>query len=325
MRFHSLTALSVAIAVLCIVFALFTVQAQTYIQYKIQVNSDNSVSWAITQVSDINGAMDTWESFQQRVASLIEAASNLTKREMSLDPNSLQISTLVSTNQSKTIVYLFTWENFSVTVNGGITFGDVFLVNGFFNQLYGDGGLQISYPSTYAVQSVFPAPDEVDNSTLTLKWLGTQFFVNERPSITLKNASPTPSASLSPSPNSAAGSDGWQLYALIGIILAVAVISSIGFYTARFRKRKSELTEAMKFASFPAAQSEEQKIVKILQSNGGSALQSAITEQSKFSKAKTSQLLSALERKGVVTRYKRGRDKIVTLAEQGKGNNHEAR
>jgi uncharacterized membrane protein len=66
-------------------------------------------------------------------------------------------------------------------------------------------------------------------------------------------------------------------------------------------------------------ETEEDKILKSLRLHGGSQFQSAITESCRFSKAKTSQLLSALEKKGLVTRYKKGRDKIVTLTEQGKG------
>ncbi len=318
MRIRS-TALCVMFAVLFLLTPSLTVQAQTYIQYKVQINSDGSASWTITQVSDINGTMDTWEGFQQKVASLIDAAASQTQREMGLDPNSLQLSTVVSTNQSKTVVYLFTWQNFSVTTNGDITFGDVFLVNGFFNKLYGDGGLQISYPTNYAVKSVFPAPDERDDSARTLEWLGTQLFVNGKPGIRITSASVTPSTSPSPTPNQAAGGSEWQLYAIIGVASAVVAASLGGFYLARRRKRKEALTESVKVADFPAIESEEQKIVKILQSSGGSAFQSAITEQTRFSKAKTSQLLSALEKKGVVTRYKKGRDKIVTLAERGKG------
>jgi uncharacterized membrane protein len=323
MRLHFPIALCIMFAVFFLLTPLLIVQAQTYIQYKVQINIGGSASWTITQVSDINGTVDTWEGFQQKVGSLINAAANQTQREMSLDPNSLQISTVISTNQSKTVAYLFTWQNFSVIQNGEITFGDVFHVNNFFNNLYGDGGLQISYPETYALKSVFPAPDERDNSTQTLEWLGTQLFVNEKPSITLTSLSATPSPS--PTSNQAADGSEWQLYAIISIASAVAAASLVGVFMARRRKRKSELTEAAKFAEFPAIESEEQKIVKILQANGGSAFQSAITEQSRFSKAKTSQLLTALEKKGIVTRYKKGRDKIVTLAERGKVDNHETR
>ena len=65
--------------------------------------------------------------------------------------------------------------------------------------------------------------------------------------------------------------------------------------------------------------SEEDKVLKLLKSYGGSMRQSEITEQCRFSKAKTSQLLTALEKKGSITRYKSGRDKIVTLKERVKG------
>ena len=47
--------------------------------------------------------------------------------------------------------------------------------------------------------------------------------------------------------------------------------------------------------------------------------QSDITRLCRFSKAKTSQLLAALEKKGDITRYKKGRDKIVNLTKTGKG------
>jgi uncharacterized membrane protein len=69
----------------------------------------------------------------------------------------------------------------------------------------------------------------------------------------------------------------------------------------------------------PLIESDEEKIIKIIRSSGGKVRQSTITEQCRFSKAKTSQLLAALEQKGIITRYKKGRDKIVTLNERVKG------
>jgi uncharacterized membrane protein len=58
--------------------------------------------------------------------------------------------------------------------------------------------------------------------------------------------------------------------------------------------------------------------VKLIKSSGGTLHQSAITDQFGFSKAKTSQLLAVLERKGIIRRYKKGRDKIVVLVEERK-------
>jgi uncharacterized membrane protein len=229
---------------------------------------------------------------------------------MSLDPDSPQISTTISSNESKITEYVFVWFNFSTVQNASLTFGDAFSVDGFFNQLYGDGALQITYPSSYTLKSVSPAPDERSDSTRTLGWLGTQFFINGNPRIELSATAPPTS---SPTPNPTASDTGWQLPVLIGAGSAAAVAAfAVGFIVRRRRRKTVSPAEA------PLIESEEQKIVKILQSNGGTMLQSAVTEQSRFSKAKASQLLSALEEKGVVRRYKKGRDKIVTLANRGK-------
>jgi uncharacterized membrane protein len=285
------------------------VQAQTtYTQYKIQLNSDGSAAWTIIQVSGLNGTVDTWADFQQKVTTLVTAAANQTQRPMSADNDTFQTSTTITSSDSKTTEYMFTWLNFSKTENGQLTVGDVFSVSGFFNQLYGDGALQINYPSNCTLKSVFPTPDERDDSTQTLQWLGTQFFVAEKPSIILV------------AQNQASVNSGQQPYLLIGsvsVVVAAAAIVSWFFLANRRRKQSSkELTGA---STVTLLETEEEKVIKVLRSNGGSAYQSAITEQCRFSKAKTSQLLTALEAKGVVRRYKKGRDKIVNLNEQAKG------
>lgn len=308
MRLRVSVTVCIFCALLILNMNLFGAQAQNYVQYKIQLGTDGKAVWTVTQVTAINGPVDTLTDFQQKVASLIDAATNQTKRAMSLDPNSLVISTSSSSNESKIVEYMFTWLNFSVIQNTIVTFGDVFSVSNFFNQLYGDGALVISYPSTYTIKSVAPAPDVSNNSSQTLEWLGTQFFVNGSPHIELTAFSP---------PTTSNGNN-WELPVLIGVASAAVATALAGGFMLRRRKRKTvEAAEMHKLAeSF--IESEEQKIVNIIQSNGGTMLQSAVTEQSRFSKAKASQLLSALEKKGIVRRYKKGRDKIVTLAERGK-------
>jgi uncharacterized membrane protein len=301
---------------LLLAMPLSKVHAQDYVQYRVEINIDCSASWIITQASDLNGTIDTWKSFQQRIENLIGTAANLTQREMSIDPNSLQMNTIWET-QSQTTEYQFTWLNFSTIQDGRIIFGDIFRFGDFFGQLYGNGELQISYPSPFSVLSASPQPNGGNTSPQTLDWLGTLFFVNGNPNIVLAMSSSSPS----PTPNQTTDSTGWQLYGLIALGLAVAIAASItGVYVVKRRKHKTnEPSKTLPNINRPVIETEEEKIVKVIQASGGSAYQSAITEKCRFSKAKTSQLLTALEKKGVVTRYKRGRDKIVTLVEQGKG------
>ncbi len=184
----------------------------------------------------------------------------------------------------------------------------MFSVNNFFAQLYGDAALQISYPSTFSVKSVTPTPYQRDDSDQMLDWARTQDLVNGKTSIILTSAPANQNSTL----------NGWQQYAIIGIIVAVGVgLSAVGFY--RFKQRKvSKSAATVISAESSEAETEESKILKLLKSSGGGMRQSAIVEQCRFSKAKTSQLLGGLEKKGSVTRYKKGRDKIVNLTERVK-------
>jgi uncharacterized membrane protein len=306
--------------VLCLIVIMtpiYGAQSQAnVVQYNIVLNGDGSASWTITQVTSINSTTDTWNGFMQRALSLVATAAVQTGREMAVDNGSFEMSTTnFQDSQSKTTEYLFTWLHFSIMQSASLTFGDVFRVNNFFGQLYGDGTLQVAYPPTYVVQSVSPSPNQQNDSQHVLKWLGTQFFVNGNPYITLTLSSSSPTSGQTKS------NTGWQLYVLIGASVAAAFSAFLaGFYVVRRRRKKtSDLAEAVALAYASVLESEEQKVLKVIRSRGGSMFQSAITEECSFSKAKTSQLLSALERKDVVRRYKKGRDKIVTLVEHGKG------
>jgi len=300
-------AVLVAMTLLLILAPCGRVQSQTtYIQYKVVLSSDGSAFWIITQVSGVNGVVDSWNGFQQKANTLVSSAENQTHRTMYVDNSSFQISTYVTSNESKTTQYTFTWFNFSRVDKGQLIVGDIFGAPDFFNNLYGDGALQIKYPVNYTLQSVTPTPDENDNSTQTLQWLGTQFFVDANPNLTLsaQNYSPT---------------TGQPPYLVLGSVAVVAIVAGFAGWFFLFNKRKKQAVTAAAAAPVTLLETEEEKVVRALRSSGGSAYQSAIKEQCRFSKAKTSQLLSSLETKGVVRRVKKGRDKIVNLIEPTKG------
>jgi len=107
---------------------------------------------------------------------------------------------------------------------------------------------------------------------------------------------------------------------IIATLVTIAIGFSVGFYLFRHHRKKATV-KVPEIPSIPGMESAEEKIVKMLQSSGGSMFQSAITDKCKFSKAKTSQLLTVLEQKGIVRRFKKGRDKIVTLVQQDKSEN----
>src|SRR3972149_3072867 len=278
---------------------------QSVIQYTLQINSDNSATWRITQVADINASIDSLSDFQQRILALVDAAQNETQREMTLNEDSLQmVTTIFWETQSKTIEYTFKWENFSITQNSMILFGDVVRVANFFSQLYGDGRLLITYPPTYVISSVSPTPNNQNSTLQTLEWHRTQDFINGTPNIVLQGVI------------SSQNVGDWQQYIVIALGSVTIIAGALtGFYVFRRRNRKKKATQINTFSDAGQMDSGEEEIIKVLRSSGGNLNQSKIAERCRFSKAKTSQLLSALEQRGVVRRYKKGRDKIVTLNE----------
>ncbi len=306
MKLRRLFAFCAVSALLLLFMPIYDARCDSYVEYKVQINGDNSADWTITRVSSISTSVDVID-FQERVAMLVDAVANETRREMAVDEDSLQMTDEISwETQSRKTVFAFAWQNFSISEDGRLMFGDVFRGADFFGQLYGDGALQINYPSTYVVVSVSPRPDERDDAVQMLKWLGTEYFINGEPEVILDNSQ-------------SAGGDWWQQYRVVaGLAVAVAAFI-VGIYILRHRKSKAIAPKKAALAGAALVESDEEKIIKLVRSSGGKMRQSAITEQCRFSKAKTSQLLAALEHKRVITRYKRGRDKIVTLNEQATG------
>ena len=278
-------------------------QVQTCIQYNVQINPDGSAAWTITQVSTINGTVDTWADFQQKVTDLVNASMNQTHRPMAVDNTNYQMSTTINSGDSKTAEYAFKWLNFSSVNKNQLTAGDVFNLTGFFNLLYGDGELDLIYPQNYTVTSVSPLPDAESNGTQTLQWLGTQFFAAEQPNIIF-----TRQTSVTVNPDQ-------PPYLLISSALALTVAAIVmgRFFVSHQRQKQKIIGIATIPVRNNVVETEEEKVIKLLQSKGGSMYQADITEECKFSKAKTSLLLSTLEKKGRVRRVKKGRDKIVNI------------
>lgn len=288
------------------------VYGENRVEYTIQINSDGSAAWIIKQTGiNITASTDTFVEFTNRIMLLVEAAKNKTGREMTANEDTLSMTFTSIPDSSYDIVeYRFYWENFSKIENVSIVIGDVFQVQDFFLQLYGDGEVYMTYPSEYIVEElVSPTPSQRNDSLQILGWPGTEDFDNGGVSIILREKSVSSGFFEVLGP---------YAFPIVGLVVLASGFS-IGFYMYRRRKQKeTKIVEMPEFPSPFGVESDEEKTVKLLKSSGGSLYQSAITDRCGFSRAKTSQLLAVLEGKGIVRRYKKGRDKIVVLIEQDK-------
>jgi len=292
-----------------LIFIAFQLQCQLaqgayQLEYTIEVYADGSAMWFIEQKGI--GIQPSFETFCQKVDLILEKAMVKTSRNMAAKG----LSMMANLSGSYSVIrYMFLWENFSVVVeNSCIKVGDIFEVENFFDNLYGDGSVYIKYPQQYVVESVSPTPHEQDNSSRILKWYGIEDFKIGEPKIVLKEKS------------AASGFlDIISKNAILIVSILVICGGSIGLYYLKFRRKKEKAPEVLEAPKPLGIEDDEEKIINLLRSAGGSLYQSAITEQCGFSRSKTSKLLKAMEDKGKIKREEKGREKIVTLLEEVKG------
>ena len=115
MRNYRLTAcLTICTLLLLLLLTVYGATAQNYFEYKVQIEAMVQQTWTITQFSNANATVETFDSFQQKVFDLVDSAANLTAhREMAVDENSTSNQHYVS-SESKTTEYSFAWQNFSI-------------------------------------------------------------------------------------------------------------------------------------------------------------------------------------------------------------------
>jgi uncharacterized membrane protein len=265
------------------------------VEYTVTIHNDGSASWIIVQVIDINAPSDDWWTFKNKVMSLVNEAQNITGRKMTAD--GWTITQLFSPETSiKKVRYEFSWSGFANYSDSQIVVGDVFQVSGFFDKLYGDGALYMIYPSERSVKEALPKPDGTYASIQMLKWISAKDFCAHAPKIVLISSLPQQQVS-------------YTSQLMILTLIVVAVPSTL-FIFLKVRKRGQRV---IRQPVYGVLEGDEEKILKLIEASGGRIYQSIIVKECGFSKAKTSQILTTLEKKGVLRRVRKGRSKIVIL------------
>ncbi|UCH32428.1 MAG: hypothetical protein JSV05_03350 [Candidatus Bathyarchaeota archaeon] len=270
-----------------------TVKCEIPLEYAIEVGSDGLAKWTI-QCSSV---LQSFETFISNVQSLVSEARIETGRNMS----AARFAMTTNVSGSYTIVkYQFQWTMFAINETDRIKIGDVFEVAGLF--LFGEGIVNIVHPAGYTVESVVPKEHEA--STLTLTWWGIADFKSGEPKITLVQKKPLTFLELLQQ----------NIFSVIGIIVLVGAGSgSLYFFRTKKHRKEIEKAGSQRLMEAIGAEGDEERIVSLLRNAGGQLRQSAIANQCRFSKSKTSILLSKMEGEGKVKRIERGRQKIVAL------------
>lgn len=291
---------------------------------EVEALSNGSAVWSVTVRTRLNSTerVEEYEAFQRRfrdntsrylnpfsrrMTGVVSAASGETGREM--EARGFRASTGVQEVPRRWgyVTYGFLWTGFAEETEGGLLVGDV-LQGGFY---LSDGDrLEIHAPEGYSVVEVSPEPDE--RAVGAVQWTGREDFGDDEPSVELRESE---DGGATPSSTSVAA------------LVALALLGVVAYAAVRRRDRADEAGEGVRSAaaddedgadgggSPPVADSE--RVVELLESNGGRMRQASIGEELGWSDSKTSRMLGKMEDEGEVEKLRMGRENVVDLRKGG--------
>ena len=289
---------------------------------------------------------DLYRNFVSRSEALTAISRNATGRPMAATSFDRDAYTNVtaSFDDRGTIALSFTWTHFARTDGERVVVSDVFGEN-----FYIGPDQSIVFVSGEGLQfaTVDPAPtSQTQPDSLTqsqsVTWEGEQQFAQQRPYLELEPRSTattaaggsgaegdtqSPQTTTAPLPS---GTDNPMVWIVGAVILVLGVGSAIAYRngsvslpgdtasTASDTDTTSETAASATDSQTPIPDeellSDSDRVVKLLESNGGRMKQVNIVEETDWSKSKVSMLLSDMEEDGEISKLRVGRENIISLA-----------
>ena len=268
-----------------------------------------------------------YRNFVEDAAALTRLGTNETGRQMAA--RNFRRSAGVEPAQSRGTVGLsFLWTNFSQVYAERVVVSDVF-EGGFY---IGAGqSLVFQHDTSLAFGTVRPTPDSQSTpgalaESRSITYRGEQSFGDSRPYVelgpppaTAETATPTVSAA-----NAVPGEGMWQLAVLLAVVAlgavavaawrsgaAAAVLGSDDGGGTTDTSPEPTPDTAVKEAELL---SDDDRVIKLLEENGGRMKQVDIVKTTEWSKSKVSMLLSDMEDEGHISKLRVGRENIISLA-----------
>ena len=298
-------------------------------RYTLEGENDSA---AFGRLADRFKAYETDNGFSVDVfRAVVSRVSGETGREMAIRDDLRTARQVDHGNNSTGVLTLqFTWTNFTQVTN------ETLVVDSFRGSWFGDlragQTLTIRPPEGYDTQNVQPAHSTVGGA---YRWVGPQEF---------QRGQPVAEFSVSGPGNSLPFSDATMV--LLGVGSAVLLLGGI-FAWAYVRRQPGGLGDdesgdtpaggeqvstdgaaagaAARGASGdggdatvdPELLSDEERVERLLGEHGGRMKQSKIVEETRWSTAKVSQLLSAMDEDGRIEKLRIGRENLISLPGEG--------
>lgn len=282
---------------------------------------------------------DTFRSFRTRARNLLSFARNATGRNMTAQAFDRR-AYINELGQTRGVVELsFIWTELARSNATRVRVGDVF-----------EGGMYIAQGQRLEFRrgpsleflDVQPPPDSMANQdSLTrsesVTWTGERQFADQRPVAVFAVRNRSGGGSGSATGGGVSGGDGASAgagtvpIAVGGVVVVLAVLGGLAWYRVRGPVGEGSATTDRVSAPHadhrsaggsggPATVSEadllsdEDRVLRLLQENGGRMKQVDIVDETEWSKSKVSMLLSEMEDQDQISKLRLGRENVISVA-----------
>jgi len=311
--------------------------------FRVTLYENGSATWAMVHYQPLETENDTeqfrayatnfeenetelYRDFVTDAEALTRIGTNKTDRRMTA--SNFERSAGVEPSQQRGAVRMsFRWENFSQVYAQRVVVSDVF-DDGFYlgesQRMVFDHDTSMEFAAARPTPSSTSDPDSLRSSG-SVTYFGEQSFASSRPYIEL--AQPEPQGTATPNTTvvaNTAGESMWQ-FALVLAVLALGAVAAAAWRsgaagavlgndddgTATASETDSTSGTAVEE---PELLNDDDRVIKLLEENGGRMKQVDIVETTEWSKSKVSMLLSDMEENGDISKLRVGRENIISLA-----------
>lgn len=313
--------------------ARWTIQIRTRLDTDEQVNE-----YTAFQAQFRNDTAQYLGPFRERMQGVVSNAANATGREMRATNFTASSRIQEVPRRWGIVTYEFTWTNFAGQKSETLVVGDIFQ-GGWF--ITANDTLQIEAPAGYNITRVEPGPASQDGGVVT--WVGREDFADKRPRVEFslatnqKATTEGSDTSTQSSPTTGAGTPFGKDYleAVLGIV-GFGIVGLIAFTVYRRRdgvgdteqpvtvdteKKPATMTptatdqeaRSEDSATATAVMTDKERVLNLLDADGGRMRQTAIAEEFDWSASKTSRVIGKMADEGSVEKLQLGRENLVAL------------
>jgi hypothetical protein len=292
------------------------------ISYRVRLDDANTTEAFEDLRADVRENPENYtDDFRRRLSGTADSAENVTGREMAIRNVTVTAETRQLPQEYGVITYRFEWTNFAAVEGDRIRAGAA--VEGLF--LDESTTLLFTWPDTHRVERVTPR-ESADVGSDRVSWSGPLEFAGGEPALVLTSA---PTETETTTSTAASGDDPPLVAVVLALLLAVGVVVSYahrrpsagsggGSTGSGGAPAATDAEEPESGADERPAEllSNEEQVVRLLESEGGRMKQQAVVRELDWTEAKTSQVISGMREDGEVETFRIGRENVVTLPDE---------